>query len=182
MAERKFDDIRRVYDLDRLDNSYFPTKEVKKGFWKWRRTVPIVDKANLTHARVSLTDRILQETGEVLGKELELAGIEKDKIPEIIAQLPNKLEDINYQEIEGEQVMEGNIFQTVKRPRFYRGNLGFAIVNGSNQSVGSINYSIGIRRSAYSGTYLDRGGGVELTIFGEAIENPEQFNELQKLH
>jgi hypothetical protein len=182
MTKRKFDDIRRIYDLDLLDNSYFPTKEIEKGFWKWKKRVPVLDRSNLTHARVSLTNRILQETGKILGRELRLAGIEKDKIAEVIAQLPQKLKDINYQGIEGEQIMEGNAFQTITRPKFYRGDLEFVIVNGSNHSIGDINYSIGIRRAAYYGTYLDSAGGVELRIFGKAIKTPEQFNALQKLH
>jgi hypothetical protein len=179
MVERKFDDIIRIYDLQSLDDRYFLTKEIEKGFWR-KRKIPVPDKDNLTHARVSLTNKILQGTGEILGKELRLAGIEKDKIAEVIAQLPQQLKNINFQEdVEGEQLMKESLFSTTIIPRFHRGDLKFAIVNGSNYSVGDINYSLGIIRSApYHGTHLDGIGGIELRIFGDAIKTPEQFNAL----
>ena len=47
------------------------------------------------------------------------------------------------------------------------------------ESLALLDYSQGIGRSGYCGSYMDHGGGIALTVFGDAIGTPEQFNTLQ---
>ena len=58
------------------------------------------------------------------------------------------------------------------------------ISDKKSKTLASIDYTQGIRRiytyyGTYDGSYVDCGTGIALTIFGDSIKTPEQFNLLQ---
>jgi hypothetical protein len=147
MAE-KYDNIRRLYDLQCLADRYFP--QVKKGIF-FKKMVP--DRGNLLHARVVLTNDVLDAVGKTLDTKVELADINTKSLPEALREISRNL---------------GN------------GKVELAMVDEDKNAIGSINYSPGITRTAYIGTFFDVEGGMEVAVFGNAIKSPEQFNALQR--
>jgi len=181
MVEKVFDDIRRIYDIRELRNSYFPTKEVERGVWLWKHVKSVPDRYSddgEARAKVRYAGELLEKIGSILGRKISIGEIEEEEI--IVFIKANKKNNVSYDE-KG-RVVDSNFFglNRVESPQYKIGKSPLRIIDNDGNPVGSINFDVGISKCGqYCGPYMDY-GGIELIVSRESIRDTNQFVELQE--
>tara|TARA_Y100000310_G_scaffold337938_1_gene426272 strand:+ start:6002 stop:6460 length:459 start_codon:yes stop_codon:yes gene_type:complete len=114
MAEQEYKDVVKKYDIWELNHSYFPNKDVERGFWFWRHIESVPDRGNYTHARVCLTNHVLDSVGKALERDVKLAGISREDLLKVLEKFEGKFDE---------------------------GKVELSMVNGKDNLIGLIDYS-----------------------------------------